>query len=47
LILLDANPLADIGNTRKIHAVILRGKLLDRAALEQLLAEVQQFAGDH
>jgi imidazolonepropionase-like amidohydrolase len=47
LILLDANPLADIGNTRKIHAVILRGKLLDRAALDQLLAEVQQFAGDH
>src|ERR1700747_2964870 len=46
LVLLDANPLDDIGNTRKIHAVILRGKLLDRAALDQLLARVQQFAGD-
>jgi imidazolonepropionase-like amidohydrolase len=45
LVLLDANPLDDIRNTRNIHAVILRGKLLDRAALDQLLAEVQSFAG--
>jgi imidazolonepropionase-like amidohydrolase len=39
LVLLDANPLEDIGNTRKIRAVILRGKFLDRAALDNLLAE--------
>ena len=45
LVLLDANPLDDIRNTRKIHAVILRGKLLDRTALDQLLAQVQSFAG--
>jgi hypothetical protein len=45
LVLLDANPLDDIRNTRKIHAVILQGKLLDRAALDQLLAQVQSFAG--
>jgi hypothetical protein len=45
LVLLDANPLDDIRNTRNIHAVILRGKLLDRAALDQLLAQVQSFAG--
>jgi imidazolonepropionase-like amidohydrolase len=47
LVLLDANPLDEIANTRKIHAVFLRGKLLDRAALDQLLAKVQQFAADH
>ena len=29
LVLLDADPLADITNTRKISAVILRGKLVD------------------
>ncbi len=29
LVLLDADPLADIANTRKISAVILRGVLLD------------------
>ena len=44
VLLLDANPLDDIRNTQKIRAVILRGKLLDRAALDQLLANVEQFA---
>ena len=44
LLLLEGNPLDDIRNTRKIPAVILRGKLLDRTALDQLLAEVQSFA---
>jgi len=47
LVLLDANPLQDIRNTGKIRAVILRGKFLDRAALDQLLAEVQKFGSDH
>ena len=44
LVLLDSNPLENIRNTRKIRAVILRGKLLDRSTLDQLLADVQQFA---
>jgi imidazolonepropionase-like amidohydrolase len=44
LVLLDANPLADIHNTQKIRAVILRGKLLDRAALDELLASVEKYA---
>jgi imidazolonepropionase-like amidohydrolase len=44
LVLLDGNPLDDIRNTRRIRAAILRGKLLDRTALDQLLAEVQSFA---
>ena len=30
LILLDANPLDDIRNTRTIRAVVLRGRILDR-----------------
>jgi len=36
LVLLDADPLADIRNVRHINAVILRGQLLDRAALDKL-----------
>lgn len=44
LILLDANPLEDIRNTQKIHAVILRGKLLERDALDQLLGDAEKFA---
>jgi len=44
LVLLDANPLDDIRNTRKIHTVILRGKLLDGAALDKLLADTKSFA---
>jgi imidazolonepropionase-like amidohydrolase len=44
LVLLDANPLADIHNTQKIHAVFLKGKYLDRAALDALLTHAAQFA---
>jgi imidazolonepropionase-like amidohydrolase len=44
LVLLDADPLADIGSTRKISAVISRGTLHDRAALDRLLAEVKAAA---
>jgi imidazolonepropionase-like amidohydrolase len=41
-VLLDADPLADIRNTRKIHAVVLRGRLLDRNDLDNLLARATQ-----
>ena len=44
LVLLDANPLADIHNTERINAVILKGKFLDRAALDALLNKAAQFA---
>ena len=37
LVLLDADPLADIGNSRRIRAVWLNGRLYDRAALDRLL----------
>jgi imidazolonepropionase-like amidohydrolase len=44
LVLLDANPLADIHNTQKIRAVFLKGKYLDRATLDALLNKAAQFA---
>ena len=37
LVVLDADPLADIANTTKIRAVIARGRLLDREALDKML----------
>jgi hypothetical protein len=37
LVLLDGDPLADISNTRRIRAVVLRGRLLERNALDGLL----------
>lgn len=47
LVLLDANPVQDIQNADKIRAVILRGKLLDRSALDGLLGSVRLFAASH
>ncbi len=44
LVLLDADPLAAIENTRKISAVVVAGKFLDRAALDQLLAQARTAA---
>jgi hypothetical protein len=41
LVLLDANPLVDIANTRRIRAVIANGRLLDRPSIDRLLADVQ------
>ena len=40
LVLLDANPLADITNTTTIRAVIANGRYFDRPELDQLLADV-------
>lgn len=47
LVLLEANPLDDIKNTRKIAAVVLNGRLLDRAELDQILAQVATYASSH
>jgi imidazolonepropionase-like amidohydrolase len=47
LLLLDANPLEDIHNTQKIRAVILRGRLLDRNFLDELLVKEENFAKAH
>ncbi len=37
LILLDANPLDDIANTRRIHGVMVRGRWLSRSELDGIL----------
>lgn len=42
LVLLDANPLTDINNTRKIIAVVANGRLLQRKDLDKLLEEAKQ-----
>jgi len=44
LVLLNANPLDDIGNTKKIEAVIVNGRYLSRKQLDQLLADVEAAA---
>lgn len=44
LLLVDADPLADVGNLRRVRAVVRAGRLLDHAALDALLAEVDQAA---
>ena len=36
LVVLDANPLDDISNTRRTHAVVVNGRLLDRPDLDAL-----------
>ncbi|MBC9912068.1 amidohydrolase family protein [Chitinophaga varians] len=41
ILLLSANPLEDIHNTEKINAVVTKGQLLDRTALDQLLNQVK------
>ena len=45
LVLLDADPLADIGATRRIRAVVADGRVYDRAALDALLADAAKRAG--
>ncbi len=44
LVLLDADPLRDIGNTRKIAAVVVNGRLINRAGLQQMLANAETAA---
>ena len=44
LLILNANPLKSVGATRKISAVLLHGRLLDRAALDKLLAQAKARA---
>lgn len=44
LVLLDGNPLDDIGNVRRIRAVVFRGETLDRARLDDLLRQAEAAA---
>jgi len=47
LVVLDADPLADIHNTRKISAVIANCRLYDRAALDTLLKDAEHAAAQN
>jgi hypothetical protein len=41
MILLDANPLTNIQNTQRIHAVFLNGKFIAKEFLQKMLAKVE------
>jgi imidazolonepropionase-like amidohydrolase len=41
LVLLNADPLADIANVKKIDSVVINGQRLDRAQLDQLLNDAK------
>jgi imidazolonepropionase-like amidohydrolase len=41
LVLLDANPLQDIRNTRKIATVVVGGRVFDKTALQKMLIQVE------
>jgi imidazolonepropionase-like amidohydrolase len=44
LVLLDANPLDDIANTRKIAAVVYGGRLFPKSSLDEMLAKAEALA---
>ncbi|MEU5265001.1 amidohydrolase family protein [Amycolatopsis sp. NPDC021455] len=44
LVLLDADPLADIRAVRRIDTVVTAGRVLDRATLDRMLADVEAAA---
>ena len=44
MVLLDANPLENISNTRKIAGVVVNGRYLPRETLQKMLADVEAIA---
>jgi imidazolonepropionase-like amidohydrolase len=46
LVLLEANPLENIANTKKISAVITKGRYLPNETLQKMLADVEAIAGE-
>lgn len=47
VVLLDANPLEDIRNTRRIHAVVLGGRLISRGELDDMVDRAVGAGGAH
>lgn len=45
LVLLEANPLEDIGNTRRINAVVMNGSYLPKETLQKMLTDAEANAG--
>jgi len=41
LVLLDANPLADIANTRKLAGVVFAGQFYPKSSLDEMLAKIE------
>ena len=41
LVLLDANPLESISNTKKINGVVVNGRFFDRGSLDKMLADAE------
>ncbi|WP_069167147.1 amidohydrolase family protein [Nocardia altamirensis] len=46
LVVLDRDPLADIGNTRRIHAVVSRGRYLSEQDRARIFGEIETAAGE-
>ena len=46
LLVLDANPLADIRNTQRIHAVVANGRLISQSERERMLADIETEAAN-
>ena len=44
LLILDADPLADIRNTQKIHGIVAAGRYIDSERRAQILADVEAYA---
>lgn len=44
MLLLDRNPLEDIGNTRSIHAVVMNGRLYEEQDIARMKADIQAAA---
>src|SRR5262245_468471 len=44
LVLLDADPLEDISNTKRIHAVMVNGRYLPKERLQEMLTEIEAAA---
>ena len=45
LLLLDANPLEDLSALKALSGVMVRGRWLDRTAIDEKLAEIARNAG--
>ena len=45
IVLLEANPLENINNTRRINAVVVRGRLFPKKELQAMLASIEAVAG--
>ncbi len=47
LVLLDADPLQQIENTRRIHAVIVGGKLISSSQRQEMMTKLESYAKGH